>query len=143
MAGFCCQFTPMIHSGPRGQKRSWNELAPRIFRLQAKPAPTALTGSLIGKSPRNSASTHPRLVAGIHQNALAITSRTHDNRRISMADDTQKNQGQNQGQNPGQQSGQQQKNPQDSSRKDPSKDRNAEQDDKQKQQDQGGQRRAS
>jgi hypothetical protein len=79
-----------------------------------------------------------------NQNILSTTRRTNGaNRRISMADDTQKNPGQNQGQNPGQQSGQQQKNPQDSSRKDPSQDRNAEQDDKQKQKDQGGQRRAS
>jgi hypothetical protein len=58
----------------------------------------------------------------------------------SMADDVQKNQGQNPGQS-GQQSGQQQqKNPQDVSKKDPSQDRNKEHDDRQGQQEQGGQR---
>jgi hypothetical protein len=58
-----------------------------------------------------------------------------------MTDDVQKSQGQN----PGQSGQQQQKNPQDVSKKDPSQDRDRvkERDNKQGQQDQGGQRRAS
>jgi hypothetical protein len=72
-----------------------------------------------------------------------VTPRKRGIRRFQMTDDVQKNQGQNPGQS-GQQSGQQQqKNPQDVSKKDPSQDRNKEHDDKQGQQDQGGQRRAS
>src|ERR1700733_8619547 len=58
-----------------------------------------------------------------------------------MADDVKKDQGQSPGQ-PGQQSGQQQKY-EDPSKKNPAQDRNQEQDDHQKRQDQGGQRRAS
>ena len=66
-----------------------------------------------------------------------------DKGEFQMTDNVQKNQGQNPGQS-GQQSGQQQqKNPQDVSKKDPSQDRNKEQDDRQGQKDQGGQRRAS
>jgi hypothetical protein len=60
-----------------------------------------------------------------------------------MTDDMKKNQGQQPGQS-GQQSGQpQQTKPQDPSKKDPSKNLKEGQDDKHKQQDQGGQRRAS
>ena len=60
-----------------------------------------------------------------------------------MADDVKKTQEANPEQS-GQQSGQpQQKNPQDVSKKNPSQDLNEQRDDKQKQGDQGGQRRAS
>jgi hypothetical protein len=56
-----------------------------------------------------------------------------------MADNAEKNQGQN----PGQSGQQQQKNPQDVLKKDPSQESNKEQGNKQGQQHQGGQRRAS
>ena len=60
-----------------------------------------------------------------------------------MPDDVKKDQEANPEQS-GQQSGQQQqKNPQDVSKKNPSQDLNEQHDDKQKQGDQGGQRRAS
>jgi hypothetical protein len=81
---------------------------------------------------------HPRYAPSFDRHAAQAVLKEN-----SMADDVQKNQGQNPGQS-GQQSGQQQqRNPQDVSKKDPSQDRNKEHDDKQGQQDQGGQRRAS
>jgi hypothetical protein len=82
---------------------------------------------------------HPRYAPPFNRHAAAQA----DKGEFQMTDNVQKNQGQNPGQS-GQQSGQQQqKNPQDVSKKDPSQDRNKEQDDRQGQKDQGGQRRAS